>query len=49
MHWMNITYAFKMFFHSNSIDISMAVEGHKLGLHNTQIGKNKNNKKCMKG
>lgn len=39
VYW-KITYAFKMSFHSNSTDIAMAVEGHKLALHNPQIGKN---------
>lgn len=43
IYWKNITYAFKMSFHSNSTDISLAVEGHKLGLHDPQIGKNDNN------
>lgn len=30
-----------MSFHSNATDIALAVEGHKLGLHSAQIGKNK--------
>ena len=48
IHWKNITYAFKMSFHRNSADIALAVEGHKLGLYNAQIGQNKNKKKSMK-
>lgn len=41
MYWKSITYAFEMSLH-NSTDIALAVEGHKLWLHNVQFRKNKN-------
>ncbi len=49
MYWKNITYAFKMCFHSNSADIALAVEGHQLELHNEQFGKNNLKKISIKG
>lgn len=41
MYQKNITHAFKMSFYSNDTDIAVAVEGHKVGLHNLQTGRNK--------
>lgn len=44
IYWEDITYSVKMSFDSHSTNITMADEGHKLGLHNLQNGKNKNRK-----
>lgn len=41
MYQKNITNAFKMSFYSNDTDIAVAVEGHTVGLHNLQTGRNK--------
>lgn len=41
MYQKNITHAFKMSFYSNETDIAVAVEGHTVGLHNLQTGRNK--------